>query len=101
MPNKNTNYNKTAMDELAANIEDIKSRYTSIIEQLNNEITELHSYWNDDASGGQVYQTFKGSFDKLRPSLEEGTKYIRRFEDSVMEQKERYASAENKIIGSF
>ena len=101
MPNKNTSYNKNAMDELSANIDDIRGRYQSIIEELGREIEALHSYWNDDATGGQVYQTFKGAFDKIKPSLEEGTTYIKRFEDNVLEQKERYENAENKIISSF
>ena len=101
MPDKNTSYNKQQMDVLAGEISRIKSEYTKIINDLDREIVELHTYWNDDATGGQVYQTFKSTFDKIKPALEEGTQYIQRFETSVDTQRERYAAAENKIISNF
>lgn len=101
MPSKNTSYSKVAMDDLAREIESLKNKYTSIIGELDREIVNLHNYWNDDATGGQVYQTFKSTFDTIKPSLEEGTKYIQRFENTVMEQKERYEAAETRIMNSF
>lgn len=101
MPDKSTSYNKQQMDALASEISRIKGEYSKIISDLDKEIDALHTYWNDDATGGQVYQTFKSTFTKLKPQLEEGTSYIQQFESNVDEQRQRYASAENKIISNF
>lgn len=101
MPERNTSYNKQQMDALANEISRIKGEYTKIINELDREINELHTYWNDDGSGSQVYQSFKSTFDKIKPALEEGTKYMQSFETSVDSQRERYAAAENKIMSSF
>lgn len=101
MSGKNTNYSKSAMENLAKEIETVKTNYTKIIEELSSEIANLHNYWNDDSTGGQVYQTFKSTFESIKPSLEEGTKYIQNFETEVSEQVEIYKEAERKILGNF
>ena len=98
---KNTNYSKSGMENLAREIETIKTNYTNIINELSSEINNLHNYWNDDSTGGQVYQTFKSTFESIKPSLEEGRKYIQKFETEVSDQVDAYKQAENKILGSF
>lgn len=101
MPDKNTSYNKQQMDALASEISRIKGEYSKLISDLDKEVVQLHTYWNDDATGGQVYQNFKNTFNRLKPQLEEGKSYIQRFENNVNGQRERYARAENKIISNF
>ena len=101
MPSQNTSYNKQAMDNLANEIQRIKEEYSKIINELEKEIVELNAYWNDDASGVQTYQSFKSSFDKIKPQLEEGISYIEHFKTTVENQKERYQQAENKIMSNF
>lgn len=102
MADKNTYYSKTAMENLAKEIDDIKNDYTKIISELSSEIDNLHNYWNDDSTGGQVYQTFKTTFSQsIKPNLEEGTTYMNSFEQNVNNQIDTYKNAESKIISQF
>ena len=96
-----TSYDKTKMESLADQIESIKQEYSKIINELDAKVTEIHSYWHDDNTGGATYQAFRDKFTKIRPHLEDGTRYMERFKNVVVDQKEDYKKAEDQILGNI
>ena len=101
MNSNSTSYNKTKMEELAVEIDRIKTEYTRIIGELDAKVTEMHTYWNDDSTGGATYQAFKEKFARIQPHLEDGPRYMERFKNSVLDQKDDYRQAENQILGNI
>lgn len=93
-----TNYNKGKMGDLQDSIRAKKNEYNECINNLTNDINNMHNFWVEgDPNAEAVYQQLLSQYNNFKQNLEEGINLMTEFENQVGEQIDRYAGAENKI----
>ena len=96
-----TNYSKPEMERLQEDIKNKKMAYNECVNNLTNDIHNMHNYWVEgDAGAEAVYQQLLSQYNQFKQDLEEGFDLMTEFENQVGEQEARYAGAENKISTS-
>lgn len=92
-----TNYNKDEMENLKNEITRCKTEYSSLIDSLAANISDIHNYWVEGDVGAEaVYNSLQSQFNQFKKSLIEGTELMTNFENQVSKQIGKYEEAEIK-----
>lgn len=93
-----TNYSKEEMEVLKEDIARQKAEYSSLIDSLEANVTDIHNYWVEgDAGAEAVYTSLQSQFNQFKKDLTEGIELMTKFENQVSNQIQNYEEAETKV----